>query len=241
MEITFGKLVGTGYSIAAIVTAGVGAVLGFLFVFSSVLSGVGIWVASALMLVAGALAFPTTRSVLDDSANITISGGAAGVIVGGLSAAAAVVFFVALVVGLLAAGGGDADTGSTPIQQSSDAMLPTIDDFDSGWAVDERTDTSARFFNAETESTVSFNVSVHDSADAAASEFAARRPEDVATDAVDAGDEGYLYQLGEGYYIIEIRVQNVVGRVQFISGPAVLTPESNAKDFAQLFADSIVG
>jgi hypothetical protein len=107
MEITAGKLLGGTYAFVALGLGIVGGLVGLLIVFSSIIAGLGMLLAAAIGIAAGVLAFPTTRRLLDEKANISISGGATATLVGGLSTVSFFVWTGFLVVGLLAAGGGD--------------------------------------------------------------------------------------------------------------------------------------
>jgi hypothetical protein len=124
-------------------------------------------------------------------------------------------------------------------------MLPTIDDFESGWQRSEQEDSPTNqtsFYNVETSTIVVFDVMVFDSVEGASNEYNQRqasvRDEGMSSESVSVGDQGFLYKFSDTYIYVNIRVDNVVGRVEF-DGPETLTPESNAVDFARLLQDTI--
>lgn len=146
-----------------------------------------------------------------------------------------------------ASGVGDTTTSPTEnpnlITKSEETMLPIIDDFESGW-IQDTADESNRmtFYNVEMDTVVFFDVAAHETVESAQQEYRERkqkiRADGLSSESVDVGDKGFLYQLDREYVIVNFRVRNVVGRVEF-DGPNVVTPETNAIRFARLLEEKI--
>lgn len=134
----------------------------------------------------------------------------------------------------------DSDSTQDNINSPPEELLPTIDDFDAGWTGGSSSDDPSQvtFVNTETDTFVTYNVSVHDSVEEASSELESRRPDATSTDDTSVGQEGFLYKPGERYVIIQFRHENVVGKVEY-SGGNVLFPENNAANQARRLETSI--
>jgi hypothetical protein len=206
----------------------------------------------ALILLAGIIALPVVRAKLKDSRGISLS----------RWATIGIVFIFVIGGGGIISGNADdtpeADNtesisqesveetstsepeAGTLIQGPPETLLPTIEEFDTGWTAYPGEDPrEISFFNFESETELIYNVTVHDSVQEAQSDLQNRRPVNVATDSVSIGDEGFLYKYDARYVIIQFQVENTVGQVTFFGGPGVLTPESNAVSFARRFEDAI--
>jgi hypothetical protein len=205
----------------------------------------GQFLGGILILLGGIIALPIFRGRLSQNHNIS------------LSRWATVVIVIVLVIG----GGalldpnasspnssnndpGDSSGTDTPnlIEGPPETLLPTIEEFEPGWtANDDEAPNEATFYNVDTETLLIYNISIHDSVGDAQTELENRQPENRATDDVSVGDEGFLYKFDEQTVIIQFRIRNVVAKVEFLGGPGVLTPETNAENFAERLADSITG
>jgi hypothetical protein len=135
-------------------------------------------------------------------------------------------------------GGGTSDLIDAP----PESLLPTIDDYESGWSRFDGEDGPPResgFFNTGG-TTVEFNVTIHDTVEEAQNDLENRKPESVATESVFIGDQGFLLQRGPEYIAIQFRIANVVGETTYLYDErSVLTPGTNAKGQAEKFADAI--
>lgn len=207
--------------------------------------------AGVLVTIGGAIALPIVRTKLNQERGIA------------LSRWATVVIVLALVIGgglAISNGGsgtpsgdgadssgGDGDT-NTPgglIEGPPEALLPTIDDFDADWGSggSNSPENQTTFYNTQTETTLTFRVTLHDSVSDAEGHYSERKQsvedDGFGTESVSVGNEGFLYKPGEDVVDITFRERNVVGRVQFLGGN-VMTPEQNARNFAELLHEKIV-
>jgi hypothetical protein len=221
IDITLGKLVAYPVGLLLILS-GLGSMI------TSVVSGV-------LILLAGVVALPIVRSRLKQSQGIGLSRWAT----------------VAIVVILVGAGGAmigpnagqssgpGGDGGSTErISQSEGDLVPTIDQFEAGWSGGVEEENTATYLNSETDSTLRYNVTVYSSVSEAESAMEDARPENTATDSVSIGNGGFMTVQG-GSYRIWFRTANAVCFTGYNAGLGVLSPESNAKDFARKCADTM--
>lgn len=134
---------------------------------------------------------------------------------------------------------------SNLISGPPDQLLPTIDDFDSDWReVDSDRKNKTIFFNTQTEAQVAYEVTIHNSTRAAKDDFSDRRrsthDDGYGIDKSPISDQGFLYKPGDGHIAIIFREMNIVARSGYL-GRYVLSPESNAKKFANRFHDNTVG
>lgn len=230
INITLGKLI--AYPVGALLILS-----GLAGLVTSLLGGV-------LILASGVIALPIVRARLKDNTGVGINRWAASaiVLVLMLSGSAAL--------GASGDGGGSLDDGSSNggggvqlIEQPATELLPTIDDFESGWrgGVEEDEESTARYTNVESSEVVIYNVTVFDSVDAAESALEDRQPDDVATSDVSIGDGGYKYSLAESAYVIQFSERNVVCRTQYQGSIGTLDPEGNAENLAETCADAING
>jgi hypothetical protein len=240
MDLTVGKVVSWLFGLGLILFG----LIGFLF---SVVGGL-------ILLLVGVFLLPPVRTKLADEQNITFS-----------RWLVVVIFLVGSIAGLAVVGMNvPSDNGanttnpnqnaggqSTPTPESNliekppEQMLPTIDDFESGWRQNEQEDSPANqttFYNVETSTIVVFDVMVFDSVEGASNEYDQRqasvREEGMSSESVSVGDQGFMHKFSDTYIFVNFRVDNVVGRVEF-DGPETLTPETNAVDFARLLQDTI--
>lgn len=258
MDITASSILGGTFTIVAIPTALFGGIVGLFIAIGSLPAALGIWLASLMLFTAGLLATARTRNWLTGLLDVNLSGGAAGLLVTGLAITSVFIFTIAVIGGLAAvdtttAGTNDAGASATTPTSTEAGMitgppgelLPTIDDFDSDWSGNTGGESAANetaFVNTQTQSSVRFMVRLHDSTAAARDDYQNRkqsvRDEGRGTDPVEAGEQGFMYKPGKDVIYIHFRQQNVVGSVKFYAG-AVLTPESNARDFADLLEETI--
>lgn len=126
------------------------------------------------------------------------------------------------------------------IEEPPKDLLPTIDDFDAGWTggSDSENPNQAQFFNTDTETLVTYNVSVYDSVESATTELEDRQPDSFSTESVSVGDDGFLYKPGQNFVVINFQYKNVVGKVEY-SGGNVLLPKTNAVNQARRLQTSI--
>lgn len=224
INITLGKLI--AYPVGALlILSGLGGMT------SSVLGGV-------LILISGVLALPIARSGIKERTGVGLNRWAAS----------------AIVIVLMLAGGGAISAGSTGdinntdngggegeqtqvIEQSATELLPTIDDFESGWRGGVEDDGTATYTNVEDDQVVSYNVTVFESVDEAQSDLESRQPENTATSDVELGDGGFMYPVTENTYRIQFREQNVICKTLYQGG--VLSSERDAENLAQTCADAI--
>jgi hypothetical protein len=134
-------------------------------------------------------------------------------------------------------------TSAPTIEGPPDELLPTIDDFDSGWArddVDQANETA--FFKQDTGTHVSFAVQLHDKPEAAKAELEARRADvrerGLATEEASVGDEGIRYEEGPDFITVEFRVQNIVAKMAYFTESEPF-PDREADQLVALFEDSI--
>jgi hypothetical protein len=228
INITFGKLIAYPVGLLLILS-GLGALI------SNVVAGV-------LILLAGIIALPYVRAKLKQSKGI------------GINRWATLALVLVLVIGggaLLGptsggdtqVGGGDGGQSSqqTDLVSESDNLVPTIDDFGSGWQGGEEGNNTATYLNVETDTVVRYNVTVYESVSEAQTAMEERRPENVGTDSISAGDSGYIYAVSDRGYRSQVRVANAVCFTGYNGGVAVATPETNAIDFAERCANAISG
>jgi hypothetical protein len=242
MEITVGKVTSWLFGIGLIL-------FGMLGLLASVVGGV-------ILLLVGVFLLPPVRSKIAEERNITFSRWMVVLVflIGSISGMA--------VVGMNVPSDSDSDASSpsqtvsnqpTPtatadsnlIEKSPGQMLPTVDDFESGWQQSEQEDSPdnrTSFYNVETGTILVFNVTVFESTNAAVNEYDQRRAnireQGISSEPVDVGNQGFLHKFSDTYIYVNIRVGNVVGQVEF-DGPETLTPETNAVDFARLLQDTI--
>lgn len=221
INITLGKLI--AYPVGGLlILSGLGSLI------TNVVSGV-------LILLAGIIALPIVRTRLKRSQGVSINRWAT----------------VAIVVILIGAGGVmlGPDTGQNTgqngdggeaelIDQSADGLVPTIDSFEAGWQGGVEEENTATYLNSETDSTLRYNVTVYSSVSEAESAMENARPENTGTDSVSIGGGGFMTVQGDSYRIW-FRTANAVCFTGYSAGPVVLSPESNAKDFARRCADTM--
>lgn len=131
------------------------------------------------------------------------------------------------------------------IEANASMLLPTIEDFDSDW-LEPGTDhyNSTNFYNTQTETTVVYEVTVYNSVADARSQLEDRKQsvtdDGYGTESVNVGNSGFMYKPGQDYIVIHFRQNNVIGKVEYLPGPGVLTPESNAVNLARKLNSAIV-
>jgi hypothetical protein len=239
-----------------------GKIIAYPFGILFVLTGIGTFVdspiAGVLFLLAGLVALPITRGKLKQEQNISLSRMATIAIVIGLIFAGGLAVdanestsspSTSDVGGAETANPSDNDGGGQQtelIEDSPENLLPTIEDFDSDWATGagDSPENETSFFNTQTETTIIFQVDVYDSIPRAKQQVESRRQnlteQGQGTEDVNIGQNGFMYKEGD---IIQIyfRERNVIAHHEFWAGSGVLTPESNAKDFARLLHGKITG
>lgn len=224
INITLGKLIAYPVGVLLILSglAGVG---------SSVLGGL-------LVLVSGILALPAARSRLKEQTGVGLNRWAASAVVLVLMIAGGSVISAAPSESVNTA----SDDGNNVqlIEQPATELLPTIDDFESGWRGGEvNDDGTVRYTNVESDEFVQYNVIVLDSVDEAQSELETRQPSNTATSDVDIAGGGFMYPLDDSAYIVQFRSKNVVCKTTYQGGLGTFDAEGNAEDLAQTCADSI--
>lgn len=192
-----------------------------------------------VILLSGIIALPIARSKIKEETGVGIN----------RWAASAIVIVLALVGGGIVAGssggldtdnaGGGGGDNVQLIDQPATELLPTIDDFESGWRGEVNDDGTADFVNVESDEVVQYNVTVFDSVDAASNALDDRSPDNTATSEVNIGDGGWKYALSEEAYIVQFRQQNVVCKTTYQGSIATFDAEGNAEDLARTCADSI--
>lgn len=212
--------------------------VGLFFILSGLAGLFTNLIAGVLILLGGIISLPIVRSKLKQSKGISMSRWATlGVVL---------ILVVAGGFAFNPSGGQDTTTNqqSQPSQQTelvsaSDDLVPTIDQFGSGWQGGTEGNNTAVYFNVETDTVVRYNVTVYESVSAAKSTLEERRPENRGTDSVSIGDSGYIYAVGDRSYVVQVRVSNAICRTQYSGGLAVATPETNSINFAERCVDSI--
>lgn len=213
--------------------------VGLLVLLLSLAAFISSFVAGLVLLAAGLIALPIVRSRVKKRTGVRLNRWAASAIV--------IVLVVAGVALIPAAddGGGtmSANNGGQTelISQSSAELVPTIEDFESGWRGSATDNGTAQYYNVETDESVLYNVTVHDTIEDAESELQRRSPENTATKEVDIGDGGYLYPITDRTYIVQFQQQNVVCETTYRGGMATLDREGSAEDLAQRCANAIGG
>jgi len=124
------------------------------------------------------------------------------------------------------------------IEKPATELLPTIDEFESGWRGEVADDGTATYSNVETDEIVEYNITVFESADSAQSALESRQPDNIATSDVDIADGGHMYPVNDQAYRVQFRDQNVICKTFYQGG--VLSSESDARSLAQTCADAIV-
>ena len=225
INITLGKLI--AYPVGALlILSGLGGLT------SSLLGGV-------LILLSGILALPIARSRLKDQTGVGLNRWAASAIV--------LILMLAGGGAISAASNGDMNTDNTGdngdgvqvIEQPATELLPTIDDFESGWRGGVEDDGTATYTNVENDQVVQYNVTVYGSVDEAQSALDSRQPDNTATSDVSIGDGGFMYPLSDNAYIVQFHERNAVCKTTYQGGIATFNPEGNAEDLAQTCADAI--
>jgi len=214
--------------------------VGLFFILFGLLGMVISFSGGLLIVISGIFSLPVIRSKIKDKTGIGVSRWAASALV--------IVLFVAGA-GLFGASSTDLDTeasangGSSEVQtidQPATELLPTIDDFDSGWRGGEVEDGGlVSYYNVESDAIVDYNVTVLDSVGEAQSELDSRQPTNIATSDVDIADGGFMYPLDDRSYYVQFRKKNVVCKTTYLGGSATFDAEGNAKDLAQKCANSI--
>lgn len=125
------------------------------------------------------------------------------------------------------------------VTTSAEQMLPTIDQFDSGWFAggtnyNSTTQTAEASFLSDQEF-VAYEVTKYDTVSEAEQAYDRRvsevRQDGLATDDGNKGDEGMLYKYSNTYVVIEFREKNVVSKVEY-SNELAFTPELNTDSMA---------
>lgn len=207
INITLGKLV--SYPAGVILT-----VLGVLYMLTNAQLG------GLLITVAGLFSLPVIRRRIADENGVSVNRWATVAIV-----------LILVVAGFAFVPTGDnanttntannGNTGSdgvTLITANATELLPTIDAFESGWQGGVNDDGTARYFNVENENSLSYNVTVFDSVDAAEAALQEREPEQRATSDVSIGDGGFKYPITDSVYRIQFRERNVICETYFSGG-----------------------
>lgn len=212
--------------------------IGLLLMFLSLLALFSSVLAAVLFFVSGLIVLPIFRTKLKQSQDIHISGWAAAIIVVVFSISGFVVFGLSVADSTNGPTPGEGTSNPELIEAEPSTLLPTIDDYESGWRnVESDSPRQTAFLNVNTNTQVTFNVTIHDSISEAESDLSNRNPEDVATEDVSVGEEGYYYSLSGEIKIIQFRIKNVVGQVRFIGN--VLSPKANTINQAEKFETAI--
>jgi hypothetical protein len=214
----------------------VGYIVGPLLILSALggLAG-GSVVGGLLLLLAGGISLPITRTKLKEKQGLSLSRWAT----------------VAVVLTLMIAGGAMLDTGggggagavddgdgSQTIEKPATDIVIQLDQLGSGWtaAGSEGNDTHAvgQFYRSEDETVLRTTVDKYDSTDAASSEYETRVneiKENYGTDSVNVGNEAILYSISDATFVV-FRYSNIVVEVQYQKQFA-LDPEGQATGFAE--------
>lgn len=229
-------LVGANFASVLLMGVFFGAGTAILLASRAPLPALLVGIATAGILVAGALGHPRSREVLLDAT--PLSGDLANTLV----KASLVVAFFGFVVGVtggLGIYGSTLDTAETnQIESEPSALVLSADQLGDEWERKADTPKSVSAFeHQESETTVKSRAAVYGSGEAATKAFDDRKEsasaEGYAIQSANVGDEAFYYQDSAGWGVVVFREKNAIGIVRY--GPAN-SPKRETIEFAKKMA-----
>ena len=134
--------------------------------------------------------------------------------------------------------GGDTELPET-VDKPATELLPVVDDFEDGWRGSVYTDGTAIFAAPDGNPVVTYNMTVYNNSAEAQSGLESVKPENIATDGANVGDNGYTYQIENDRYSTVFRDRNVVCSATYVTDGEISTPESTVVEYAEKCLESI--